>query len=63
MQIPEVGNEIPCPKCNPGMNLNGTGQCVFCQKDHYSHGEGFSILFSTSNFKNLFKNLKNIMKY
>lgn len=41
MQIPEVGSEIPCPKCNPGMYLNETGQCVFCEKDHYSHGEGF----------------------
>uniref|UniRef100_A0A915Q7T4 MRH domain-containing protein n=1 Tax=Setaria digitata TaxID=48799 RepID=A0A915Q7T4_9BILA len=39
VKIPEVGSEIPCPKCNPGMNLNPTGQCVFCQKDHYSHGE------------------------
>ncbi|VDM94554.1 unnamed protein product, partial [Onchocerca ochengi] len=39
VKIPEAGKEIPCPKCNPGMNLNSTGQCVFCQKDHYSEGE------------------------
>ncbi|VIO87779.1 Uncharacterized protein BM_BM8821 [Brugia malayi] len=39
IKIPAPGNEISCPKCNPGMHLNSTGQCVFCQKDHYSHGE------------------------
>ncbi|VDM92026.1 unnamed protein product [Litomosoides sigmodontis] len=39
VKIPETGSEIPCPKCNPGMYLNRTGQCVFCEKDHYSHGE------------------------
>ncbi|KAL3983085.1 hypothetical protein ACH3XW_49760 [Acanthocheilonema viteae] len=39
VKIPEAGKEIPCPKCNPGMSLNPTGQCVFCQKDHYSNGE------------------------
>ncbi|KAM3725226.1 Endosome/lysosome-associated apoptosis and autophagy regulator family member [Dirofilaria immitis] len=39
VKIPEAGNEIPCPKCNPGMKLNSIGQCVFCEKDHYSHGE------------------------
>lgn len=50
MQIPEAGNEIPCPKCNPGMDLNSTGQCVFCQKDHYSLGEGFRFLSSFFNF-------------
>ncbi|MCP9265459.1 hypothetical protein DINM_020767 [Dirofilaria immitis] len=32
VKIPEAGNEIPCPKCNPGMKLNSIGQCVFAKK-------------------------------
>ncbi|CAJ0565243.1 unnamed protein product, partial [Mesorhabditis spiculigera] len=37
-QVPPDEPEKPCPPCNPGMAVNGSGTCVFCAQGHFSDG-------------------------
>uniref|UniRef100_A0A9J2P5S7 MRH domain-containing protein n=1 Tax=Ascaris lumbricoides TaxID=6252 RepID=A0A9J2P5S7_ASCLU len=38
-EMPKPEAERSCPKCNPGMSFDSNGQCVFCQRDHFSDGD------------------------
>ncbi|VDM37826.1 unnamed protein product [Toxocara canis] len=39
VKMPKPEAERSCPKCNPGMRLDSNGQCIFCEKDHFSDGD------------------------
>uniref|UniRef100_A0A1I7XFU5 Ephrin_rec_like domain-containing protein n=1 Tax=Heterorhabditis bacteriophora TaxID=37862 RepID=A0A1I7XFU5_HETBA len=42
--LPPPGPWRSCPTCNPGMEKDQHGVCVFCEKEHFSDGNDVSLV-------------------